>query len=104
MSRHFRVWTILLAVGLLAGAGRSRSPEPQKARHLERGDKYAARAYMLLGSAYLANGQAAKATETFRRLVVLAPKDPRGPYLVGGALRAHDIGIQWKRSPAWRDS
>src|SRR5215467_10594430 len=43
MSHHFRVWTILLAVGLLAVAGCSRSPEAQKARYLERGDKYAAR-------------------------------------------------------------
>src|SRR4029434_158657 len=43
MSRHFRVWTILLAVGLLTVAGCSRSPEAQKARYLERGDKYAAR-------------------------------------------------------------
>ena len=45
-------------------------------------------AYMLLGSAYLAKGKPAKATETYRRLVVLAPKDPRGPYLVGVGLRA----------------
>ena len=43
MSRHLRVWTILLTVGLLVGAGCSRSPEAQKARYLERGDTYAAR-------------------------------------------------------------
>src|SRR6266536_4601663 len=43
MSCQFRVWTILLAVGLLVVAGCSRSPEAQKARYLERGDKYAAR-------------------------------------------------------------
>src|SRR4029450_10843972 len=43
MSRHLGVWTILLAVGLLVVAGCSRSPEAQKARYLERGDKYAAR-------------------------------------------------------------
>src|SRR5215469_2122502 len=43
MSRHLRVWAMLLAVGLLAAAGCSRSPEAQKARYLERGDKYAAR-------------------------------------------------------------
>ena len=43
VSRHSRVWTILLAVGLLVVAGCSRSPEAQKARYLERGDKYAAR-------------------------------------------------------------
>src|SRR5215467_15269367 len=43
MSRHFRGWTTLLAVGLLTMAGCSRSPEAQKAHYLERGDKYAAR-------------------------------------------------------------
>src|SRR5215470_16670379 len=43
MSRHLRVWTILLAVELLVVAGCSRSPEAQKARYLERGDKYVAR-------------------------------------------------------------
>src|SRR3989442_5323839 len=43
MPCHFRGWTILLAVGLLVVAGCSRSPEAQKARYLERGDKYAAR-------------------------------------------------------------
>src|SRR5215468_1857332 len=42
MSRHLRAWTMLLAVGLLVAAGCSRSPEAQKARYLERGDKYAA--------------------------------------------------------------
>src|SRR5882724_13061741 len=43
MSRRTRGWTLLLVVGLLIVAGCSRSPEAQKARHLERGDKYAAR-------------------------------------------------------------
>src|SRR5215468_9460879 len=43
MPRHLRVWAMLLAVGLLAVASCSRSPEAQKARYLERGDKYAAR-------------------------------------------------------------
>src|SRR5262245_12930220 len=43
MPRHLRAWAILLAVGLLVVAGCSRSPEAQKARYLERGDKYAAR-------------------------------------------------------------
>src|SRR5262245_7359470 len=42
-SRHLQTWTVLLAVGLLVGAGCSRSPEAQKARYLDRGDKYAAR-------------------------------------------------------------
>src|SRR5439155_26547877 len=44
-------------------------------------------AHMLLGRAYLGNGEPVKATEAFRRLVTLAPKDPRGPYLVGIGLR-----------------
>ena len=43
VSRHSRAWTILLAVGLVVVVGCSRSPEAQKARYLERGDKYAAR-------------------------------------------------------------
>src|SRR4030095_247612 len=43
MSCAFRVPAVLVVVGLLAMAGCSRSPEAQKARHLERGDKYAAR-------------------------------------------------------------
>jgi tetratricopeptide (TPR) repeat protein len=44
MSRRTRSWTIVFVVGALLGPGCSRSPEAQKARHLERGDKYAAQA------------------------------------------------------------
>src|SRR5215470_6145342 len=43
MSRMTRGWVGLLIIGLLVVAGCSRSPEAQKARHLERGDKYVAR-------------------------------------------------------------
>src|SRR6266542_4583704 len=43
MSRKIRGWAGLLIMGLLVVAGCSRSPEAQKARYLERGDKYAAR-------------------------------------------------------------
>src|SRR6266849_6732500 len=43
MSRTARGWAGLLIMGLFVVAGCSRSPEAQKARHLERGDKYAAR-------------------------------------------------------------
>src|SRR5215831_8186962 len=43
MSRRTRGWNLLLVVGLVIVVGCSRSPEAQKARHLERGDKYAAR-------------------------------------------------------------
>jgi Flp pilus assembly protein TadD len=43
---------------------------------------------VLLGTAYLGKGDLAKANEIFRRLVTLAPKDPRGSYLMGVGLRA----------------
>src|SRR5438093_4381744 len=43
LTRATRGWAILFAVGLLIVAGCSRSPEAQKARYLERGDKYAQR-------------------------------------------------------------
>src|SRR5215468_9612228 len=43
MARHKHGCTVLLVVGLLIVAGCSRSPEAQKARYLERGDKYVAR-------------------------------------------------------------
>lgn len=42
----------------------------------------------LLGSAYLAEKQPAKALETFRKITDVAPRDARGPYLVGLALLA----------------
>ncbi len=45
-------------------------------------------AYGLLGSAYLAKGEPAKATEAYRNVLQLAPKDPRGHYLVALGLRA----------------
>jgi Flp pilus assembly protein TadD len=38
--------------------------------------------------AYLAKREAARATEAFRRVQALAPKDPRGFYLVGVGFRA----------------
>src|SRR6266403_1411655 len=43
MSRMARGGTALLILGLVVSAGCARSPEAQKARYLERGDKYAAR-------------------------------------------------------------
>src|SRR5262249_48473885 len=46
------------------------------------------RAYELLGTAYLGRREPAKATDAYRRIVALAPKDPRGPYLIGLGLRA----------------
>jgi tetratricopeptide (TPR) repeat protein len=46
------------------------------------------RAYTLLGAAYLSRREPAQAVEAYRRFASAAPKDPRGPYLVGTALRA----------------
>src|SRR5215471_13283762 len=43
ISHTRRAWVGFLVVGLLIVVGCSRSPEAQKARHLERGDRYAAR-------------------------------------------------------------
>jgi len=40
MARITFGWAALLLVGLVLVAGCSRSPEAQKARHLERGDKF----------------------------------------------------------------
>ena len=43
-------------------------------------------AYVMLGSAHLANRDPAKATEAYRHFAERAPKDPRGPYLLGVSL------------------
>ena len=48
----------------------------------------AAPALVLLGSAHLAGREPARATEVYRRLVTLAPKDPRAVHLVGVGLLA----------------
>jgi tetratricopeptide (TPR) repeat protein len=45
-------------------------------------------AYVLLGSAYLRKKDPANAAIVFETIVRQAPKDPRGPYLVGQALLA----------------
>src|SRR5437660_10077334 len=52
-------------------------------------------AYVLLGSAYLRKNEPVNATTAFETIVARAPKDPRGPYLVGVALLA-----QGKRADA----
>src|SRR5207249_9312593 len=39
------------------------------------------RAYVLLGSAYLAKRDPVRAAAAYRKVMTLAPKDPRGPYL-----------------------
>src|SRR2546426_5516419 len=43
MSRTSRGWVVCVLAVLVAVAGCARSPEAQKARHLDRGDKYFAR-------------------------------------------------------------
>jgi tetratricopeptide (TPR) repeat protein len=43
MSREPCAWTVVLGLGLLIVAGCARSPEAQKVRHLERGDRNAER-------------------------------------------------------------
>ncbi len=45
-------------------------------------------AYVLLGSAYLRKNEPVNATAAFETIVARAPKDPRGPYLVGVTLLA----------------
>ena len=54
-------------------------------------------AYALLGSAYLANREPVKATETYRKITALAPKEARGPYLVGLALQAQGRRAEAKK-------
>jgi tetratricopeptide (TPR) repeat protein len=44
--------------------------------------------YVLLGTAYMRKREPAKALDAFGHIVTRAPKDPRGPYLVGLVLRA----------------
>jgi tetratricopeptide (TPR) repeat protein len=55
-------------------------------------------AYALLGSAYLRKREPAKAVDAFRNIVARAPKDPRGPHLVGLALRAQDKRAEAKKA------
>src|SRR5262249_27715288 len=43
-------------------------------------------AYVLLGTAYLKRQEPKKAEEVYRRLVAVAPKEPRGPDLLGVSL------------------
>jgi tetratricopeptide (TPR) repeat protein len=52
-------------------------------------------AYVLLGSAYLRKNEPARAVSIFETIITRAPKDPRGPHLVGLALLA-----QGKRAEA----
>ena len=57
----------------------------------------ALQAHELLGLAYLAKREPARATEAFRRFVTQAPQDPRGPYLVGIGLRAQGKPAEAKK-------
>ena len=45
-------------------------------------------AYVLLGAAYLAKKDPAKATEAYAKVLEIAPTDARGPFFYGVALRA----------------
>lgn len=54
--------------------------------------------YIILGTAHLANRQPALAAGAFRKISELAPRDPRGPYLLGVAWRA-----QGKRAEARKE-
>lgn len=45
-------------------------------------------AHVLLGGAYLAKRDPLRATAAFRKIVEIAPNDPRGPYYVGQGLLA----------------
>jgi tetratricopeptide (TPR) repeat protein len=56
------------------------------------------RAYVLLGSAYLRKGEPVKAADAFQNIVTRAPKDPRGPNLVGMALRAQGKRAEAKKA------
>ena len=112
MPRRTRPWTIVFVVGALLVVGCSRSPEAQRARHLERGDKYAAqaeyreaileyrnvlrfdpvneRATKQLGDLYYQLGELAQAFPYFLKAETLAPDalDVRlklgAIYLLGG--------------------
>src|SRR5262249_41184032 len=55
------------------------------------------RAYGLLGSAYLPKREPAKAADAYRKILALAPKDPRGPHLLGVALRAQGKNTEAKK-------
>lgn len=57
----------------------------------------AARAYELLGTAYLRRGQAARATAEFRKRLELAPADPKGRYLLANGLAAEGKTAEARR-------
>ena len=78
MSRKSLGWTLVLVVGLLLVAGCSRSPEAQKARYLERGDKYAQRE------------QYREAILEYRNVLRLDPANARATRQLG--LLYHQVG------------
>jgi Flp pilus assembly protein TadD len=53
---------------------------------------------VLLGSAHLARGDGARGAEAYRKILALAPKDPRGRHLVGLALRAQGKAAEARKS------
>lgn len=57
-----------------------------------------ARAYVLLGTAYLSKKEPVRAAETYRQFSLLAPSDPQGPYFVGIGLRAQGKTAEAKKA------
>jgi len=55
------------------------------------------RAYVGLGAVYLAKRDPVKAAGAYRKVVALAPKDPRGPHLLGVALRVQGKNAEAKK-------
>src|SRR6266508_3951071 len=54
-------------------------------------------AWELLGMAYLAKRDPAKAVDSFRKLMAMAPKEPRGPMFLGLALIAQNKRVEASR-------
>jgi tetratricopeptide (TPR) repeat protein len=98
IAPNFVEATLLLAdLNLQSGALQPAIEDLEKFVVLAAGHASVLQAHRLLGSAYLVKGEPVKATETFRKIVALAPKDPRGPYLVGMGLRAQGKSAQAKQ-------
>jgi tetratricopeptide (TPR) repeat protein len=85
MSPSTRGWTLLLVVGLLVATDCPRSPEVKKARHLERGDKYAAQE------------QYPEAILEYRNVLRIDPANERAIRQLG---LAHYQAASWRRRSA----
>ncbi len=87
----------ILRLAELDMQSRAYQPAIEALEHLVAKHRSDIRAYVLLGSAYLAKRDPVKATETYRKIVTLAPKDPIGPYFVGIGLRAQGKLVEAKK-------